>query len=140
MTPNGSKLFEGDQRAAHSASMARNARIVARVTRTLVALPVLALILLLLRCEANPAASKQAAVDTAAILTAQEQIKLQLRDPSSAVFSATRRTTHAVCGLVNAANAFGGMTGPRRFIVDSAARIEPAEIAESFDAAWSREC
>ena len=110
------------------------------VARAAAAIPPLLLILLVARCEMHPGASKLAAADTTAIIEAQERIKLALRDPSSADFTSVHRTARAVCGMVNASNAFGGMTGPRRFIVAATAMVEPSDGDELFDSAWRRQC
>lgn len=49
---------------------------------------------------------------------ARDAVRREVLDPSRAVFSNVEVSAGgAVCGLVNAPNRFGGMTGPQRFVV-----------------------
>lgn len=55
--------------------------------------------------------------DVKAIRDAQRSIRANLRDPSSAKFGEAAYHDGAVCGVVNARNAMGGLTGDTRYIV-----------------------
>jgi hypothetical protein len=73
--------------------------------------------------EAKQTAHKPATKSTNPLLSSAEaRVRQQLRDPHSAQFSRLRTVTisgrSAVCGSVNAKNAFGGMTGPVPFAWD----------------------
>ena len=48
---------------------------------------------------------------------AEDAVRLQLKDPSSAQFEGITKKDTAVCGFVNAKNAMGGYVGFRAFIV-----------------------
>jgi hypothetical protein len=69
-----------------------------------------------------PAARQAAPGEDPLITQAKESVTSQLRDPSSARFSnvkvRTVRGKQAVCGLFNAKNAAGIMTGPQPFAFD----------------------
>ena len=69
-----------------------------------------------------PAAKQVAPGEDPLITQAKESVTSQLRDPGSARFSnvkiRTVRGKQAVCGLVNAKNAAGIMTGPQPFAFD----------------------
>jgi hypothetical protein len=78
------------------------------------------------------------------LLIAQAQINVEstLRDPGSAEFGdaiVTRRDGIVVCGVFNARNGFGGMTGRQRFI-NTADRLHLQENGGNFDALWTRHC
>ena len=56
----------------------------------------------------------------------ERDVRAQLRDPDSAVFSDVVRKGEVACGYVNGANAFGGMAGRQRFVwISGTAHIEP---------------
>lgn len=77
---------------------------------------------------------------------AQELVRQQLRDPSSAEFSdinvklATPGHVTVVCGYVNARNGFGGMTGRQRFVAGNIVTIESAVGAETMNQLWNGVC
>jgi hypothetical protein len=81
---------------------------------------------------------------------AKDDVRAQLRDPGSAEFTdVVRYAPHddkgaVVCGMVNAKNGFGGMTGPRRFVSGAKTLIEQGgddPIAnEVFDGVWQSLC
>ena len=81
-----------------------------------------------------------------ALPVAEALIKPKLRDPDSAVFSGiifheeTADSGPIVCGYVNSRNAFGGMTGPQRFITGGTVIIEEEIGAANMDIAWRRFC
>jgi hypothetical protein len=56
------------------------------------------------------------------IASAKAAVLKQLRDPASARFSNVRAksagTRQGVCGVINAKNAAGGMSGPQLFVFD----------------------
>jgi hypothetical protein len=67
-------------------------------------------------------AAKSAAPAEELIAKAKASVTGQLRDPNSARFAEVKvrtvRGTQAVCGLINAKNAMGIMTGPQPFAFD----------------------
>ena len=75
------------------------------------------------------------------IVAGQAMVKDRLRDPSSASFSdVTVSPDDVVCGLVNAKNGFGGMTGNQRFIAGGLAVLEDDLSPSDFDALWISLC
>lgn len=77
---------------------------------------------------------------------AKELVRQRLRDPGSAEFSDIRvvpgivgRST-IVCGSVNSRNAFGGMSGPQRFVVGGTVAIEEEIGAVAMNELWARFC
>lgn len=82
------------------------------------------------------------------VTLAQDRVKARLRDPGSAQFSEVRSvqvggSTAGVCGKVNSKNGFGGMSGPKRFIIGgtvSAIEGDGLMDAANFDAAWRQIC
>jgi hypothetical protein len=77
---------------------------------------------------------------------AEELVRQRLRDPNSAEFSNVHvipsslpgRTT--VCGIVNARNGFGGMTGPRHFVAGDTVVLEGEVSSGSMDQLWQQRC
>lgn len=69
------------------------------------------------------------------IYQAKEAVRERLRDPGSAVFAVMTydRGTGAVCGGVNARNAFGGYVGFRAFIFDKYSFIRFNEAGDLDD-------
>lgn len=96
-------------------------------------------------CSEKPADPAQEAIKTA-YYGAQVEVEKQLRDPSSAQYTDTVVYIQAdggyvTCGYVNAANAFGGMTGPKPFFGNQAgAVIGEGELLPVVTAAWSQAC
>ena len=88
--------------------------------------------------------------DGTTIGEAEDNVRAQLRDPSSAEFTdVVRYPPHdgkgaVVCGMVNARNGFGGMTGPHRFISGAKTLIEQEgdglTASEVFDGVWQGLC
>ena len=77
---------------------------------------------------------------------AGELIKPRLKDPSSAEFSnitfkqSTAERSMIICGYVNSKNAFGGMTGPQRFVTGGTVAIEDEIGAANMDTLWNLYC
>jgi hypothetical protein len=73
------------------------------------------------------------------ISAAKKDVANALRDPESAIFGAvvhSKKRGEAICGTVNAKNAFGGYTGMQPFVITlpgGSALINDA-------AAWNRHC
>lgn len=87
--------------------------------------------------------------DGSYIVAAKNVIKTQLRNSSSAEFSGLKTSkvdgkVIAVCGSVNAENAFGGMTGSKRFIAGGGGVVaiegEGYMDAQSFNDSWQMIC
>ncbi len=77
------------------------------------------------------------------IEAAKELVRAGLRDPASALFSDVRLSQlSAVCGSVNSRNGFGGMTGPKRFIVIQSVYLEENFTADPgmFPRMWQESC
>jgi hypothetical protein len=80
--------------------------------------------------------------------TAEDQVRQQLRDPSSAEFTNIEKhivpdkETLVVCGYVNSRNGFGGMSGPRRFVAGATAVVDDGTDISSqvVDGVWSNLC
>lgn len=74
--------------------------------------------------------------------TAQKRVAETLRDPESARFSdSALAASGAVCGTVNAKNAYGGYAGKSRFIATTAQIwVEQTRGSTSFDYRWSELC
>ncbi len=91
---------------------------------------------------ANSAATVNAMVET----NARELIREKLRDPKSAVFSQIRVSRRSgspiACGLVNARNGFGGMTGNQRFVSNGATiTVLESEMASGeMTLTWNKIC
>ncbi len=77
---------------------------------------------------------------------AQVEVEKQLRDPSSARYTDTAvyiqpNGVYVTCGYVNAANALGGMTGPKPFIGnDASAIIGEGDALPIVQTAWAQTC
>lgn len=86
--------------------------------------------------------------DPAKIRWARSQIAQQMRDPGSAKFASDRVSGEAVCGTVNAKNAYGAYVGftPYVAIRGGVVSIQPEDVeisrlyelaeAEAYRAAW----
>lgn len=87
---------------------------------------------------------KQAATDKlmSALISAQREVKEQLKDPDSARFGVvTLGRNNYVCGYVNAKNSFGAYSGEREFL--SAEPYIAAWIndsSEAFKESWAKNC
>lgn len=102
--------------------------------------------LALVACGDGEAARRLVQRDTQ-IFAAQDRVRAELRDPSSAEFSdvtVPHDGISTVCGRVNSRNGFGGMSGPQRFIAtkDSVFLEEHQEavIPGQFDGFWQQMC
>ena len=79
-------------------------------------------------------------------VVAENLVKEQLRDPASAEFSGlsvypgSADKPTIICGYVNSANAFGGKTGPQRFVVGGTVAIEENFSTSDMDQIWNRFC
>lgn len=79
-------------------------------------------------------------------MLAEEVIKPKLRDPDSAVFSdleiysETDDRSIILCGKVNSKNAFGGLTGPQRFVAGGTVVIEEQLSAAEMNVIWTTFC
>jgi hypothetical protein len=75
---------------------------------------------------------------------AQQQVSQSLRDPASAQFSdgqASSKLPNVHCGRVNATNAFGGRSGPQRYITTSSVTfLEEALPTGEMDRLWASMC
>lgn len=82
--------------------------------------------------------------DSMLIVTAQDEVRARLRDPSSAEFSDMRVVRNGeaivVCGTVNARNGFGGMSGPQRFISGAVTGLESDFAPGEFAVSWAELC
>jgi hypothetical protein len=82
------------------------------------------------------------ASETAKIVVARDAVRERLRDPSSAEFRNEKigsyQGAEVVCGEVNSANGFGGMSGYQRYISNAGAatvleeQMEPTEFAKTW--------
>jgi hypothetical protein len=72
--------------------------------------------------------------------THREAVLAVLRDPNSAIFGSSYIGKYgAGCGLVNARNGFGGMSGMRRYVV--AGRITMIDDGKlAFEMTWNDLC
>ncbi len=96
-------------------------------------------------CPRREARSGGALPDSSYKAAAQSLVRQHLRDPGSAEFSDLRVMPGRpegtiVCGLVNARNGFGGMAGPRRFIVARDVVLEDEIGAAAMDIRWAASC
>lgn len=85
---------------------------------------------------------KKPSPQMAQIESAQQRVVSMLNDPESARFRdvGISPTSNAVCGFVNAKNAYGGYPGFRRFIVtDQLTKIEGNDAA-AMDYRWLEYC
>lgn len=80
-------------------------------------------------------------------IMAERNLKEALKDPDSAKLRNVKVPTGAayVCGEVNSRNAFGGMTGYKRFIAGAASTMPAAVEGENIDgsefaSAWATLC
>ncbi|CAN5191376.1 hypothetical protein BH10PSE11_BH10PSE11_08160 [soil metagenome] len=82
--------------------------------------------------------------DKLSIATARAAVLIALKDPSSARFEGDIVYPAAVCGLVNAKNAYGGYAGSTvylyvlrtkelRFLTDGSTNSEKAAVATKFE-------
>lgn len=84
--------------------------------------------------------------DTSYQASAEQLVRQRLRDPDSAEFTAVRvidnreGTGKVACGMVNAKNGFGGMTGAKRFIAGGVVAIEDDIGTAGMDQLWARFC
>lgn len=66
--------------------------------------------------QVDPAVAAREKAKGAALFVGQRAVRRLLKDPSSAVFWEGQGRTvggqHVACGMVNAKNSFGAMTGP----------------------------
>lgn len=71
----------------------------------------------------------------------QQMVAGEMRDPASARFREVRKVGDVYCGEANGANAFGGMTGFKRFIADDEDALFEEDVAErQFNQRWARLC
>lgn len=88
----------------------------------------------------------KAVSDDVRIYGAKKQVRLLLRDPSSAEFRSLgvhrAGKITAVCGQVNSANGFGGLTGFQRFVSDGASvtALEESLPRGEMDKLWAALC
>lgn len=107
---------------------------------------------LLAACGPSPSPSGGAAVsakprpDLVGYRTVEKKALLaRLKDPKSAVISGDFMSDNAsgqptLCGYVNSRNAFGGMSGPQRFISGGAVGLEEDFAPGEMDQAWAMLC
>lgn len=83
-----------------------------------------------------------AAQSYAYVMAAERAVKASLKDPESAVFSdSVFRESGAVCGYVNARNSFGGFTGNKGYLVDTASGAILIEgSTKGFATVWNTRC
>lgn len=92
------------------------------------------------------AATVLSACEGNTLYAAEDLVKAQLRDPSSADFDDVKVYENAdggksvVCGHVNSRNALGGMAGSQRFIVGGITVLEEQVGKEVMDGAWLKSC
>lgn len=75
----------------------------------------------------------------------QQKVKLRLRDPESAEFSAVRTYEGSgkpvVCGMVNGSNALGGKIGYQRFVASGPVIALEEQMADGeMSKAWAKFC
>jgi hypothetical protein len=100
-------------------------------------------VLLLAACGDGEGARRSVEND-GIIAAGQDQVRAKLKDPSSAEFTnvhvSRKAGVPAVCGEVNARNAFGGMGGKERFIAGGATALESEFAPGEFETTWSQLC
>ncbi len=105
-------------------------------------LAIAACLILPLQACGEPAAAPPS--DVGYEIAGKDRVKARLRDPASAQFSDVRVVRRdgvtAICGYVNSKNAFGGMTGPQRFIAGGAVGLEEDFAPGEMDNAWALLC
>ena len=101
--------------------------------------------LLVYRCEREPTPEEQARITEGRMTSdAMNQVRNRMRDPDSAKFGRLR-VSHAsgrfaLCGTVNAQNAFGGYVGYRRYVATPSMALLAEDDPDLFAKFWAEMC
>lgn len=95
--------------------------------------------LLMMSCLVMSACSQPTLIERV-----KDEVRSQLKDPSSAEFRNVREVRFAgtpkICGEVNAKNSYGGKNGYQRFVSWSDDIIMLEEVDREFAMIWSKVC